>query len=198
MNFLTILARIGEFLKNIFTWAFANKQIAIYIVLGLIIAWLTWSKGKLVNDIDQLNIKNASLAADLKLKVNGNTVIYRDKDKIVKVYVPTEGGLIVKEPDKNGNSVIVIKDKGFCLKPGFGAYYDGKFDGALDLKLAFWSRYSGGLGSTLDSPYLWLSRHVDDLVPVLHPQNIEFSLGYGKPYTNFSNSVFLIGLRTNF
>ena len=193
-----ILAQIFAFLKNLFSLAWTNKQTAVIIIMALLIAFLSWQNNRKNDAIDQLNIKNNTLAADLKLKVNGNTVIYRDKEKIVKIYVPTEGGIIVKEPDKNGNVVVVVKNKGFTMKPGFGAYYTGKFDGALDLKLAFWSRYSGGLGSTLDSPYVWMSRHVDDLVPVFKPENIEFSLGYGKPYSNFSNSIFLIGVRTNF
>jgi hypothetical protein len=189
-----IFGAIGGF----FTWALANKQAAVFIILAAIIAWLSWSKSRLVNKIDELNIKNETLAADLKLKVNGNTVIYRDKEKIVKVYIPAEGGLIVKEPDANGKTVVVIKNKGFTAKPGIGLFYDGKVNGGLDLKLAYWERYSAGLGSSLDSPYVWLSRHVDDLVPVLRPQNVEFSLGYGKPYSNFSNSLMLVGIRTNF
>lgn len=187
-----------EIIKNILAWMWGNKNAAAYIVLAIIIAWLSWSNNRKGIAIAELNEKNGTLAADLQLKVKGTEVIYRDRDRVVVKYMPKEGGVTVSEPDKNGKVDIKIKNKGFTLKPGFGAYYDGKFDGALDLKLAYWDRYSGGLGSTLGAPYLWLSRHVDDLVPVLKPENIELSLGYGKPYADFSNSVFLFGLRTNF
>ncbi len=185
-------------LKNVLTWAWENKNTAIYIVLAVIIAWLSWSKNRLNNTITELNVKNKSLAEDVKLKVDGRTVVYRDREKIVTVYVPAEGGLIVKKPDDKGNVVVVIKNKGFTARPGIGLFYDGKVNGGLDLKLIYWDRYSMGLGSSLDSPYVWLSRHVDDLVPILHPQNVEFSIGYGKPYANFSNSLGIIGIRTNF
>jgi len=184
-------------IKSALAWVFSNKQVAIYIVLALVIAWLSWSKNRLVDTIDELNIKNTTLADDLKLKVNGTTIVYRDKEKIVKVYVPVEGGLIVKEPDADGKIAVVVKNKGFTAKPGISLFYDGRVTGGLDLKLAYWGRYSAGFASSLDSPYLWLSRHVDDLVPVLHPQNVEAFTGYGKPYSNFSSSLLLLGIRMN-
>ena len=187
-----------EILKGILVWMWANKNISAYIILALIIAWLSWSNNRKTVAIEELNNKNQTLSDNLKLRIDGTKVVYRDRDKIVVKYMPKEGGITVALPDKNGFTEVKIKNKGFTFKPGFGAYYTGKFDGALDFKVGYWDRYSLGLGSTLDSPLLWSSRHIDDLVPFLKPENIELSLGYGKPYANFSNSVFLVGLRTNF
>ena len=102
--------------------------------------------------------------------------------------------------DTPGGTVLV-RDRGLTAKPGFGIFWDGGYNDraavpALDLKLLFWKRWSAGLGSTLNAPYVWGSRHLDDLTFGI-VANTEFSIGYGKPYNDFEKSLLMLGLRTN-
>lgn len=195
-----ILLQIWGMVRKLFTWSSTHTHATCYIALICIIAWLSWSKTRLSNSLDQLNNKNASvsLTNTQELKTQGNTVVYRDGNKIVKIYVPIEGGVTVSKQDKTGNETVVVKNKGLTVRIGAAVIYDGKMDGALDCKLAYWDRYSAEIGSSLTCPYISLSRHLDDLIPIIHPENVEIMLGYGKPYSNFSDSILLIGLRTNF
>jgi hypothetical protein len=107
------------------------------------------------------------------------------------------------ENKKNGESDIIVKWYGWTFRPGIAAAYNGgktnpPISIALDAKLFFADRYSAGLGSTLDYPYIWAGRHVDDFIPFIPVENLEIMGGYGKPYNNFGDSVFTIGGRTNF
>jgi len=193
-----ILAQILAFIKNLFSWMFANTQLASYIILGIIIALLSWKLNRNKIAIEELSTQKGVLEERLKsqLIVTKNQVVYRDRDKVIIKYIPAEGKVTVNET-KDGKSEIKIKNYGLTLRPGVGAYYSGSMVGLLDVKLAFWDRYSLGVGSSLDSPVLWTSRHVDDLTFGV-AQNAEFSVGYGRDYADFSKGRFLVGLRTNF
>lgn len=104
----------------------------------------------------------------------------------------------------DGSTDIKIAWYGFCFRPGIAGMYDGGLDPknpvsiAIDAKLFYMNRYSAGLGSSWQYPYVFVSRHIDDLVPFITVENLELMIGYGKPYDNFSNSVFTIGGRSNF
>jgi hypothetical protein len=97
-----------------------------------------------------------------------------------------------------------IRYMGFTFRPGIFGVYDGGFNSSrpfnvgIDAKLFFLYRWSAGLGTTVDYPEVFISRHVDDFVPFIPVENLELMLGYGKPYSNFGNSVLLLGGRTNF
>lgn len=96
------------------------------------------------------------------------------------------------------NNQIKIDWYGLTFKPGIAVVYDGKVNAALDLKLFYLNRYSMGLGSTADFPYIWASRHIDDAVPFIKIENLEIIGGYGRSYSDFGQSKFAIGGRTNF
>ena len=107
------------------------------------------------------------------------------------------------EEKKNGEADIVVKWYGWTFRPGIaGVYSGGKSNPpisiALDAKLLYMNRYSAGLGSSADFPYIFVSRKVDDFIPFIPVENLEIMCGYGKPYSNFGDSVFTIGGRTNF
>lgn len=187
---------VWSFIKNLFTFAWKNKQIAIIIIMALLIAFLSCQNRNKNNAIDLLNNKNKTLADNLNLQVNGTKVVYRDKDKIVYKYLPAEGKITESKPDAKGNVIVKIKDFGLTFKFGGAVLYDGKMDGALDIKLGFYNRYSLGISSSLTSANIWGSRHIDDLTLGVI-QNAEFMIGWGKPYDNFSNSLLIIGLRVN-
>jgi hypothetical protein len=96
---------------------------------------------------------------------------------------------------------VLIRDRGFTFKPGLGIFYDGRYNNdlfapAVDFKLVYFKRYGIGLGTTIHSPYIWVSRHVDDFTFDI-VNNMELTLGYGSPYDSFGKNLLLIGLRTN-
>ena len=104
---------------------------------------------------------------------------------------------------KTDQGQIHIVDRGFTGKFGFGMHYAGGYNEdiivpAIDFKFFFFQRYSAGIGSTLDNPFLWGSRHLDDLIPVLKPKNVELAVGWGRPYADFGHDLLMIGLRSNF
>ncbi len=102
------------------------------------------------------------------------------------------------------NGTIRIKDRGFCLKPGFFIACNNKFTQGLDLKLFYLNRYSLGIGTGLNLDNgleygdLFFSRHLDDLIPFINPKNVEAFVGYGRKYSELEKSELLFGLRTNF
>jgi hypothetical protein len=188
-------------IKNLFSWAWAHKNMAVYIILAIVIMILSWQNNRHEENVARLSTEKGVLEDRLKnqLTVKGNTVTFLAEDKkdnVVK-FVPREGGVTVSET-KDGKTELNIDNWGFTVKPGFGAYYTGDFEGVLDMKLFYYDRWSSGVGSSLTGPNVWVSRHIDDLVPVLKPENVELSMGYGRLYDNFEHSVFLVGLRTNF
>jgi len=100
-----------------------------------------------------------------------------------------------------GDGTVKVIDRGFTHKLGFGMWYDGNYDGkiispALDLKLLYFKRYGFGLGSSINAPFVFLSRYADDFTFGIF-ENVEMGLGYGKPYSNFQDSLFMLGMRMN-
>jgi hypothetical protein len=239
MNLLGIL----QFIWN-------NKNIFAYVILGLIIAFLTWRNTNLKTQNETLIVQSGKLPDNIELiaELKGTkfNVTYRDsKNNVVfkEYYVPKEGGvkftkyIDLKQYNPNGGfngfsinapagpkitnpianllnntfgpknektgEVIDVKWYGFTFRPGIAGLYHGvsgkqPVAPALDVKLFFINRYCLGLGSSLEYPYVWGSRHVDDFIPFIPVENLEIMGGYGKPYDNFENSVFVIGGRTNF
>jgi hypothetical protein len=228
-----------------------NKNIFAYVILGLIIAFLTWRNNNLQTQNQTLTIEKGKLPDNIEfiaeLKGTKFKVTYRDsKNNVVykEYYIPKEGGvkftkyIDLKQYDakagfngasinapaapritnplnsfinsvfgpKNENKVgtdIIPQWYGFTFRPGIAGVYHGGFGKqpvalALDAKLFYINRYSLGLGSSIEYPYVWGSRHVDDFIPFIPVENLEIMGGYGKPYADFGNSVFVIGGRTNF
>ena len=87
----------------------------------------------------------------------------------------------------------MIKDHGLTRRLGGGIVDAGEALPVLDLKLAYWRRYSFTLGITPQFGGLGLSRHVDDFMPFT---NLEL-LGIGG--VEWAGSPrFGFGIRTNF
>lgn len=120
---------------------------------------------------------------------DGNTFSYPENSKvIISTVVVREGERFVSE--------VIIKDRGWCLRPGFGIMYSGELNAVLDIKYYFINRYSALVFVTKDCAGLSVSRHIDDLFPRLKLYNTEIFLGVGKNYQ--SGMTFGIGFRTNF
>ncbi len=97
-----------------------------------------------------------------------------------------------------GDVDVVVKDKGFTLKPGFG--FDWANHGLkprVDLKWAYWGRYSLLIGGSENGIGPDLSRHIDDIMWG-HPQNVEIFIGYKILRFEPGSSTIAGGLRANF
>lgn len=238
---------IWEAIKGIWNWMWNHKNTAGYIILAIIIAFLTWRNNTLTHKNTQLTEERGQLPDNIEfiadLKGNNFKVTYRDSKNNVVVkeyYVPREGGvkftkyIDLKQYDAksgfNGQSInptqnnpttiiekflnpfkptggddapVKVDWYGLTFRPGIAVLYDGHANGnnvnaALDIKLVYVNRYSIGLGSTVEYPYVWASRHIDDLIPFIRVDNLEVMGGYGRTYSDFGHGVLLIGGRTNF
>ena len=96
--------------------------------------------------------------------------------------------------------VVVVKVSGFAFKPGFGAFYDGEgLKGEIDLKFAYWRRFSAILWASTQYGGLGVTRHVDDFFPKkIAPRNVEFAIFGGLEYGNPENKAIFLGFRSNF
>jgi hypothetical protein len=99
---------------------------------------------------------------------------------------------------KNGQgTTVTIKDKGLTLRPGFGAEWAGYgLSPRLDIKWAYFKRYSVLVGGGKDGLDISVSRHLDDLL-WWHPMNVELFSGYRLFHTSSSLPI-VVGLRANF
>lgn len=114
---------------------------------------------------------------------------YRDR------YLPPEGNVeVVTKQNASGKPPeIVVKDHGFTHRLGGGIVYSGKPLPMIDLKWAYWRRYSATVGITPEFGGLGISRHVDDFTPFA---NLEIVGMYGVGW--HGESRLGLGVRTNF
>ena len=145
-----------------------------------------------VEQLNQVKQDQKSFLDKLKEKLSsGNATLEDIKNFILGTTINT------------GDEIITVHDRGICVRPGFFLGFDGQYNNypvnaGLDCKLLFFQRWSSGIGSTVNYPTVWFSRHVDDCIPWLNFQNVEIMAGYGKPYKEFDKSVLIIGARSNF
>ncbi|KKW22356.1 MAG: hypothetical protein UY62_C0006G0003 [Parcubacteria group bacterium GW2011_GWF2_50_9] len=189
-------------LNKLFGFIIRRPQEAAIILLALMLAVLYWQLKRETGRAEQLTAKIEGLPPDTKQTVT----IYRDRivtrwrDGPTKVeyrdrYLPPEGHVEVvskmDQPEKPPE--VVVKDRGFTMRLGGGLVYSGALLPMVDLKCAYWKRYSLSAGITPQFGGIGLSRHLDDLTPF---QNLEIQgiagLGWNAKFR------FGIGLRTNF
>ena len=156
--------------------------------------------GKFTTD---LKLKNDEIA---RLRRSGSTVEWVTRTVTGNVlysrlpYIPPEGGeevLILKNP-KTGVVTVQVTGKtwGFTVKPGIGMVYAGdKVMPQFDIKYFYWNRYSAEVGINPKFLGIEFSRHLDDMIPILRPQNAEAGLIGGPAYTG--GLRFGLLLRTN-
>lgn len=245
---------IISIVKKIFTAAWLHKNIAAYVILGGIIAFLTCSRKDLKKQIDIAAAVKTGLPDNVEFKVslNGTKFItdYRDSKGAAihkEYYIPQEGkitivkyidlkkydansglsgGTVVNGPKipsvnfgfnpfagvigkifHNGSTPTAGTDitptiYGFTFRPGMYGVYDNystdkPFNIGIDAKLLYVSRFSMGIGSTINSPSIWASYHIDQFVPLIEVNNAELMLLYERPYNDFGRSMLGIGLRSN-
>lgn len=121
-----------------------------------------------------------------------------------KAVSPAEKKLLQEEISRlNGQLAkpdvqVTVKDNGLTFTPGFRLGYSG--DGikpGLDIKFAYWGRYSALFGGDTDGLDVSASRHLDDIL-YGHPRNVELYVGYKLLRFSDGSDRYTIGLRANF
>lgn len=109
--------------------------------------------------------------------------------------MPPEGHVevVTKDDEPQKLPEVVVKDRGRTARLGGGGVYAGRPLPLLDIKWAYWRRYSATLGITPQFGGLGVSQHVDDFTPF---SNLEIFGLAGLDWTG-SRRIGL-GLRTNF
>jgi hypothetical protein len=172
-------------------------------------------------ELDTLKIESEKLEAGLNAKITmmGNEIkiLKRKKDGSTSsqtIYSPPEGGptiivpstgthinhntSIIHIPQPNGPDILImIKDRGFCFRPGMGiGFGNNGFQGHLDAKFAYFKRYSGIVTGSKTSLGVAITRHLDDML-WFRPLNVEAFVAY-NPIISSKGSRYTIGIRSNF
>ena len=98
------------------------------------------------------------------------------------------------EKDINKDPEIIIKDKGLCLKPGAGVVFTGTTLPELDIKFAYYQRWSAKVGCTTKFIDIGITRHLDDIIADFH--NVEAQVIFGIGWDNSKHLG--VGIRVNF
>jgi len=199
---MALAIKLLDALKAAVLFAVRRPKEAAIILLAILLALTFWRLKNERGRAQELVAKIEGLPPDTKQVVT----IYRDRivtkwrdgpDKIEyrDRYLPPEGHVEVVtkvgQPDRPPK--VVIKDWGFTTRLGGGIVYSGKPLPLIDLKWAYWRRYSLTFGLTPQFGGLGLSRHVDDFTPF---HNLEIVGMGGIEWTGERRIG--IGLRTNF
>jgi hypothetical protein len=197
---MRLATRLLAGLKAAAAFALRRPKDALVIALAVVLAFLAWRLGVERRRSRELAAKLEGLPPGTQQLVT----VYRDRVvtkwregpsriEYRERYLPPEGKLDLVIKDGKPEAEVVIKDRGFTRRWGAGVVYAGEALPVIDLKWAYWRRYSLTMGLTPRFGGLGLSRHVDDFTPL---QNLEV-LGIAGPSWR-GDLRFGLGLRTNF
>lgn len=199
---MNLVIRLLAAAKNMVLFAVRRPKDAAIILMALLLAILFWRFNRERSHAQELAAKIEGLPPNTKQVVTlyRDRVVMKWKDGPTKVeyrdrYLPPEGKveIVTKEDEPQKPPKVVIKDRGFTARLGGGVVYAGKPLPMIDLKWAYWRRYSLTVGITPEFGGLGVSRHIDDFTPF---HNLEV-LGLGG--LNWRGDRRLgIGLRMNF
>ena len=197
-----IAIRLLTALKDAASFAVRRPKDALIIALAVLLAILGWRLNRERRRSQELAAKSVGLPADTKQMVT----IYRDRvvtkwrDGPAKIeyrdrYLPPEGHVevVTKVDQPDSPPEVIIKDRGLTARLGGGIIYAGEPLPLLDLKWAYWQRYSLTVGVTPRYGGVGISRHIDDFTPF---NNLEV-LGLGG-LDWFGKPRFGLGVRTSF
>ncbi|MBI4656492.1 MAG: hypothetical protein HY746_07090 [Elusimicrobia bacterium] len=199
---MMLVIKLFSAVKDILLFAYKRPKDASIIILALLLSILFWRLNHEKNKTQEMIAKIEGLPPDTKQVVT----IYRDcvvtkwRDGPTKIeyrdrYLPPEGHIeiVTKENESEKPPEVKIKDWGFTSRLGGGVVYSGKFLPLIDLKWAYWRRYSLTAGITRQFGGVGLSRHIDDFTPL---KNLEILSLSGFDWNGKFH--FGIGIRTNF
>ncbi|MBI4369221.1 MAG: hypothetical protein HY547_03215 [Elusimicrobia bacterium] len=189
-------------LKSAATFAIRKPKDAAIILLIFLLVLAGWRLSREKTRLHELAAKIEGLPPGTKqiITVYKDRVITKWRDGQTKIvyqnrYLPPEGRAEVAIKDDKAGALpeIFIEDRSFTRRLGGGIVYSNRLLPAIDLKWAYWKRYSTTIGITPEFGNLTLSRHIDDFTPF---QNLEI-LGLSGISWN-SRFRFGFGMRTNF
>lgn len=196
-----VIKMIGV-LKTAALFAVRRPKEAAIILLAALLALMFWRFNRERGRAQELAAKIEGLPPDAKQVVT----IYRDRvvtkvrDGPTKIeyrdrYLPPEGHVevVTKVDQPDQPPEVLIQDRGFTRRLGGGVVYAGEFLPMVDIKWAYWRRYSATVGITPRFGGLGVSRHVDDFMPF---QNLEIFGIVGLDWQ--SERRLGLGIRTNF
>lgn len=197
-----IAIRLIAAVKDAALFAVRRPKEAAVILLAALLALTLWRLEREKGHARELAAKLEGLPPDTKqvVTVYRNRIVTKWRDGPSKIeyrdrYLPPEGRAEVvtkiDQPDKPPE--VVVKDWGLTSRLGGGLIYAGEPLPLLDLKWAYWRRYSLTLGLTPRFGGVGVSRHVDDFTPFTNLELVGLAgVGWrGEPR-------FGLGIRTNF
>ncbi|MBI4375089.1 MAG: hypothetical protein HY549_01440 [Elusimicrobia bacterium] len=199
---MRLAIRLLGAIKAATLFAVRRPKEAAIILLAAFLALTFWRLKRERGHAQELAAKLEGLPSDTKqvVTIYRNRVITKWRDGPTRVeyrdrYLPPEGKIeVVTKTDKHQNSPeIIIKDRGVTSRIGGGIVYAGAPLPLLDLKYAYWRRYSLTIGVTPRFGGAGMSRHIDDFTPF---SNLELVGLLGTDWSG--KSRFGLGLRTNF
>jgi hypothetical protein len=106
---------------------------------------------------------------------------------------------LLKNKTEEGDEEIVVKDKGFTFRPGYGLdFANSGIKPRLDFKFAYWQRWSTIFGGSPNGVGPGISRHVDDII-WSKLTNVEIFAGYNFiTFDGRQGKYGVIGIRSNF
>ena len=215
LSFLQLIYPILTKLGLAISWLISKPRLLFEIVLvaALLVAGFLYRKQEVA--LAEAQVQYGKLAANLQqqitIKNNEIQVLKRIKGKVElqTVYVPGEGHIIIQQSTPTvhyvygssytvpGDITVIVKTKGWCFRPGMGLGYGPKgFQGLLDAKFGYYSRYSSLATVTKSSIGVSISRHIDDIM-FFKPENVEVFATYNLIKQQEASS-FLVGIRSNF
>lgn len=155
-------------------FAVRRPKEAAVILLAALLALTFWRLSREQAHARELAAKIEGLPPDTKQVVT----LYRDRvvtkwrDGPTKIeyrdrYLPPEGHVevITKVDQSEKPPDVIIKDRGLTARLGGGIIYAGEPLPLIDLKWAYWRRYSLTVGLTPRFGGFGVSRHIDDFTP---------------------------------
>lgn len=166
--------RILGGLSSAVAFAWRRPKDAAIILLVLLAGILAWRERRTANRVAEQTAKLEGLPPNTKqvITLYRDRVVTKWRDGPVKIeyrdrYLPPEGHveIVTKEGQPEKPPEVVIKDRGFTSRLGGGIVYSGEPLPMLDLKWAYWRRFSLTLGLTPQFGGIGISRHMDDFTP---------------------------------
>jgi hypothetical protein len=103
-----------------------------------------------------------------RIVVEDKKVTVLSKKGVKAAYVPSSGRVIIST-EKDGDTTLTVKDKGFALQAGFGGVYADVPRLTLDVQFAYYRRFGFHLGAAGSNarpaitPYAAVSYRLDQL-----------------------------------
>lgn len=171
---MALAIRLLSTIKAAALFAVRQPKDAAIILLALLLAFLFWRLKRENRQVQEMAAKIEGLPPDTKqvVTVYRDRVVTKWRDGPTRIeyrdrYLPPEGKIEVvtklDQPEKSPE--VVIKDRGFTSRLGGGVVYAGEPLPLIDLKLAYWRRYSFTVGLTPRFGGMGVSRHLDDFTP---------------------------------